>query len=134
MTRAKRWVYPLTVVVAVGQCGWWLFLGYVGWMSSGLMAEPGDPQIAINQRFWSPVLAMADIDAFAVIAFLLRPVGWGGLVLGAAVVASIGLSLWASVHQSDYGWLAIGGVPAAATLVMLLLLRRWRPDAAQPST
>jgi hypothetical protein len=124
MRRGRRWQRLVIVVLEFAQCGWWIFSGWVMWSIRGLMLEPSSPQIAYNTRFAVALLALAGINVLALIGFLVRPVGLGGLVLAASLLLNLVFSLWASVYGDNVGWLLLGGLPAAATLVLMILLRR----------
>jgi hypothetical protein len=123
MTGGRRWVHRLTVVLIVVQCVWWIFVGWGIWSVRGLMLEPSSPQIAVNTRFALALLAIAGINIVAVIGFLVRAVGWGRFILAGVLVGNIVFSAWASAYEDNVGWLVLGGVPAAATLVVVFLFR-----------
>ena len=118
-----RWLLIGTIVVAIAQCGWWILGGWVLWDVRGLMLQPDSPYIAVNARFALAVLVVAAINVFGLVAFLLRPAGWGGLLLIAVLLGNIGFSAGMWVYKNDIGWFLLGAVPATMTLVLLLLQR-----------
>jgi hypothetical protein len=124
MRRGRRWLQLGAVVLALGQCGWWIISAWMVWYFRGLMLDPSSPQIADNARFALALLAVAAINIGALIGFLVRPMRWGGLVLTAVLLGNIAFSLWASVSRDNFAWLLLGGVPAAVTLVVVLLFRK----------
>src|SRR5207248_11565901 len=78
-----RWPLPVIVVLELAQCVWWIIAGSVMWSLRGLVYEPSSPQIAYNTRFAAALFALGGINVLAFIGFLVRPAGWGALVLAA---------------------------------------------------
>jgi hypothetical protein len=125
-----HWPLPVIVVLELAQFGWWIIAGWAMWSLRGLVFEPSSTQIASNTRFAVAMLTLGGINVLALIGFLVRPAGWGARVLAAALLLNLAFSLWASLYGGNFGWLLLGGVPAAATLVVVFLLGRRSPRSS----
>jgi hypothetical protein len=93
----------------------WPFVVFLGGL---LLAVLCGPIVAI-------VAALANLLWYRSFRSLRAQLGtFNRLVLAAALVANIAFSLWVSVHENNFSWWVLGGGPAAATLVMVFLLRK----------
>ena len=123
MTR-REWLYVGTVVIAVAQCMLWLFLAIGSWFMRAWVIPPSSAEVADNTRFALALLVVLSLSVIAVVAFLLRPLGWGGIVLAAVEAGSVVFSVFAAVSRADPVWLLIVGSSAATAVVLVFLLRR----------
>ena len=123
MTR-RGWLYVGTVVIVVAQCMLWLILAIGSWFTRALLIDPSSAQAADNGRFAIALFVVLSLSVIAVVAFLLRPFGWGGIVLATVEAGSVVFSVVAAVLRADPVWLLLVGMSAATALVLVLLLRR----------
>ena len=124
MTHRKGLLHTLTVVLTVVQCALWFFAGFAMWSIRDLVFLPASGQVEDNSVFALVILALALINLAAVLVYLVQPERWGGLEIAVVMGVNLLFSVIATLIQQNPGWLVLGGIPAAATLAIVLVSRR----------
>lgn len=109
-----------TIVLAAALSAWSIFWALVAWrVCCGWLVSMG---------FAIALSVGAALNAFGLLAFVIRSRSWGSSALGAVQVCNVLFALAASVAVSP-AWLA-DAVPALAILLLVFLGRRFRAAGA----
>ncbi len=120
MTR-HRLLWLTILVVVASQCVYWVVASVFAWAFRGFMVDPGSPVSARRTLLAIVVLAATSVNVIALALFLLKPVGWGWILLAAVQIGDLLLSLaWVFAIGPDW-WL-----PTALSAIALVALYMYR--------
>ena len=120
MTR-HRVLWLAIVVPVASQCVYWVVASVFAWAFRGFMVDPGSPVAARRTLLAIVVLAATSVNVIALALFLLKPVGWGWILLAAVQIGDLLLSLaWVFAIGPDW-WL-----PTALSAIALVALYIYR--------
>ena len=124
-----RWLLTGIVVAAVVECFIWFFAASILWSTRDLLVGPDSSQAADNAHMAVAAYAATGINVITLLAFLVRPRGWGWWLLAGIQAGDLVVSLVAGLWLSATWWL-VSGV-AGLTVAFLYLFRRFAPDGPQ---